>query len=115
MINFTPLWDWFRTLHETTGVNLTIFYDPFDRARFFHGFLTSLRLMALCLVASVVIGVVGAWIQRSRVALLRMLDRHGASFETRPSGAPQDEVCGHVNNSEEFRSFLRFCAKSPMA
>src|ERR1700730_19258882 len=80
MINFTPLWDWFRTLHETTGVNLTIFYDPFDRARFFHGFLTSLRLMALCLVASVVIGVVGAWIQRSRVALLRMLTQGYVQF-----------------------------------
>ena len=71
MINLQPIWDWFRTLHDTTGINLTIFYDPFDRARFFNGFLTSLRLMAVCLVASVAIGVVGAWIQRSRFFLLR--------------------------------------------
>ena len=71
MINLNPLWDWFRTLHETTGINLTIFYDLFDRSRFFNGFLTSLRLMGICLVASVAIGVVGAWVQRSGVLLLR--------------------------------------------
>jgi polar amino acid transport system permease protein len=71
MINLQPIWDWFRTLHDTTGINLTIFYDPFDRARFFNGFLTSLRLMAICLAASVAIGVVGAWIQGSRLRLVR--------------------------------------------
>lgn len=59
-------------LHETSGIKLTIFYDAFDRARFFSGFLTSIRLMGACLVLSVVIGVVGAWIQGSRVRLLRL-------------------------------------------
>jgi polar amino acid transport system permease protein len=71
-MNLQPVWDWFRTLHDTTGINLTIFYDAFDRARFFHGFLTSVRLMAVCIVASVVIGVVGAWIQGSRLRALRL-------------------------------------------
>ncbi|MGH9806798.1 MAG: amino acid ABC transporter permease, partial [Terriglobia bacterium] len=71
-MNLQPIWDWFRTLHETTGINLTIFYDPFDRARFFDGVLTSVRLMAVCTVASVVIGVIGAWIQGSRLRLLRL-------------------------------------------
>ena len=56
-----PLWDWFRVLHETSGIKLTIFYDAFDRARFLSSFLTSVRLMGLCLVASVIIGVVGAY------------------------------------------------------
>ena len=56
MTDLQPLWDWFRWLYETHGIKLTIFYDAFDRARFFNGFLTSLRLMALCIVASVVIG-----------------------------------------------------------
>jgi polar amino acid transport system permease protein len=41
--------------------------------RFFDGFLTSVRLMAICLVASVLIGVVGAWIQGSRLRILRLL------------------------------------------
>ena len=70
-MELTPLWDWFRELHAATGIKLTIFYDAFDRTRFFHGFLTSVRLMALCIVASVAIGVTGAWVQRSRLTLLR--------------------------------------------
>jgi polar amino acid transport system permease protein len=80
MINLNPLWEWFRTLYETTGINLTIFYDPFDRARFLYGFLTSLRLMAVCLVASVAIGVVGAWIQRSRFLPVRALTQGYIQF-----------------------------------
>src|ERR1700719_1527985 len=79
-MNLQPIWDWFRTLYETTGINLTIFYDPFDRARFFNGFLTSLRLMAVCLVCSVAIGVVGAWIQGSRLRLLRALTQGYIQF-----------------------------------
>src|SRR5256885_1159315 len=75
-----PLWDWFRVLNETTGVKLTIFYDTFDRARFFNGFLTSVRLMAVCLVASVVIGVVGAWIQGSRLRVLRLITQGYIQF-----------------------------------
>jgi polar amino acid transport system permease protein len=69
-MELTPLWEWFRELYASTGIKLTIFYDAFDRARFINGFLTSLRLMALCIVASVAIGVVGAFVQRSRVTLI---------------------------------------------
>jgi polar amino acid transport system permease protein len=65
------VWDWFRVLYETTGIKLTIFYDAFDRARFFYAFLTSLRLMALCLVCSVLIGIAGAWLQGARSKLVR--------------------------------------------
>jgi polar amino acid transport system permease protein len=71
-MELTPLWDWFRVLYASTGIKLTIFYDAFDRARFINGFLTSLRLMALCIVASVVIGVMGAFLQRSRLTLIRV-------------------------------------------
>jgi polar amino acid transport system permease protein len=70
-MDLTPFWDWFRELNATTGIKLTIFYDAFDRTRFINGFLTSVRLMALCIVASVVIGVAGAFVQRSRLWLLR--------------------------------------------
>jgi polar amino acid transport system permease protein len=72
-MDLQPIWDWFRVLHATTGIKLTIFYDAFDRARFFNGFLTSIRLMAICLVLSVVIGVIGAWIQGSRQRFLGLL------------------------------------------
>jgi polar amino acid transport system permease protein len=72
-VDLSPSWDWFRQLHATTGIKLTIFYDAFDRARFWNGFLTSLRLMAICLIASVAIGVVGAWLQGVRVRLVRLV------------------------------------------
>jgi polar amino acid transport system permease protein len=70
-MDLTPFWDWFRELNAATGIKLTIFYDAFDRTRFIYGFLTSVRLMALCIVASVVIGIAGAFVQRSRLRLLR--------------------------------------------
>ena len=58
---------WFRELYEATGINLTIVYDPFDRLRFAEGLLISLELMVLCIGCSILIGVVGAWLQRSRL------------------------------------------------
>jgi len=67
------VWDWFRWLHDTTGINLTIFYDAFDRARFASGFLMTVELSVVCIVLSVVIGVVGAWIQRSHLRVARTI------------------------------------------
>ena len=64
-------WEWFRWLHEATGINLTIFYDKFDRGRFASGFLMTVRLSAICIVASVLIGIVGAWLQGSRLTITR--------------------------------------------
>jgi len=66
-------WDWFRWLYDATGINLTIFYDPFDRGRFVSGFLTTVELSVVCIVLSVVIGVVGAWIQGSRLRVARTI------------------------------------------
>jgi len=60
-----PVWDWFRWLNQSTGINLSILYDAFDRARFARGFVMTLTLAATCIVLSVVIGVAGAWIQGS--------------------------------------------------
>jgi len=67
------VWDWFRWLNDATGINLTILYDAFDRARFARGFWMTVRLSAVCIVASVAIGVVGAWIQGSRLSIARWL------------------------------------------
>jgi polar amino acid transport system permease protein len=80
MTDLQPVWDWFRVLHATTGIKLTILYDAFDRARFFNGFLTSIRLMALCLLCSVAIGIVGAWVQGSRLKLLRAVNQAYIQF-----------------------------------
>ena len=65
--------DWFRWLYDATGINLTIFYDAFDRKRFVNGFLTTLQLAFSCVVLSVVIGVIGAWLQGSRLNLTRRI------------------------------------------
>ena len=71
-------WDWFRALNDATGINLTIFYDSFDRRRFVSGFLMTLGLSAICIVASVLIGIVGAWLQGSRLRA----DAHASSTGT---------------------------------
>jgi len=64
-------WAWFRWLHDATGINLTIFYDAFDRGRFASGFLMTVELSAICIVLSVMIGIAGAWLQRSRLRFTR--------------------------------------------
>ncbi len=65
------VWNWFRWLYGATGINLTVFYDPFDRARFASGFVMTVELSAVCILLSVVIGVLGAWIQGSRLRVAR--------------------------------------------
>lgn len=67
------LWDGFRWLYGATGINLSVFYDAFDRSRFFAGVLMTLRLSVICVVLSVVIGVIGAWLQGFRSRLVRGL------------------------------------------
>ena len=67
------VWDWFRWLHDATGINLTIFYDKFDRGRFASGFLMTLWLASVCILFSVLIGIVGAWLQGSRLRITRSI------------------------------------------
>ncbi len=65
--------EWFRQLYEKTGINLTIFYDRFDGLTYLNGLATTAKLSAACLVLSVVVGILGAWLQRSGWAPLRWL------------------------------------------
>jgi polar amino acid transport system permease protein len=58
---------WFQTLYEETGINYTIFYDSFDAERMWNGFLTTVELSVACLFFSVIIGIVGAWLQGSKL------------------------------------------------
>lgn len=69
------LWDWFRWLERAHGIDLTVFHDPFDRARFAAGLVTTLTLSSLCLVISLAIGVIGAWLLDARWPLVRRLVR----------------------------------------
>lgn len=64
---------WFRELYQTTGINLPIIYDSFDRTRFLHGLAITIELSVICILASIVIGVVGAWLQGSRLFWTRRI------------------------------------------
>ena len=50
----------FLALKVKSGINLTIFYDPFDFDRFVTGVVTTVELAALCIALSVLVGVAGA-------------------------------------------------------
>ena len=65
--------DWFRWLYEKTGINLTYIYDSYDRTRLLHGFLTTILLASICIIFSVIIGIVGAWLQGSRLKWTRRI------------------------------------------
>jgi polar amino acid transport system permease protein len=62
---------WFRWLHDATGIKLTIFYDSYDRSRFLEGFGNTLKLSLYCLVLSLALGALVAWLTGSRNALPR--------------------------------------------
>jgi polar amino acid transport system permease protein len=75
----------FRWLYDATGINLTIFYDPYDRDRFIEGILLTFQLSFACIGASVVIGLVGAWLQGSRFRITNALVRaYVALFRNTP-------------------------------
>lgn len=79
------IWDWFRTFYEATGINLTIFYDSFDRQRFGQGVLTTLWLSLVSVVLSTAIGLAGAWLQTSRFKLTnRLVQTYIALFRNTP-------------------------------
>ena len=63
--------DWFRWLNEAHGINLTIFYDPIDARKFASGIWTTIQLSVACVIASTIVGVVGAWLQQSRLVWTR--------------------------------------------
>ena len=65
------LWDFLRSFHDAYGFNLVHFYDQFERVRLFRGMWTTIKLATICIVLSVVIGIVGAWLQGSRHRVLK--------------------------------------------
>ncbi len=63
--------DWFKWLANAHGINISIAYDAFDRSRFLTGLSTTVWLSITCIVLSVVVGVVGAWLQGARSPVVR--------------------------------------------
>lgn len=67
------VYEWFRELYQTTGINLPFIYDSYDRGRLIDGFLTTVELSLICLFFSVVIGIIGAWLQGSAFTWTRRI------------------------------------------
>jgi len=65
------LWDLLRQFHDAYGINLVQFYDAFERGRFLRGMRITVELAVICIAVSIAIGIAGAWLQSSRVPLLR--------------------------------------------
>lgn len=67
------LYQWSQWLNEATGINLSIIHDEYDRGRMVRGFLNTIYLSLICLLLSVVIGLTGAWLQRSPLVWTRRI------------------------------------------
>lgn len=65
------IYEFFRHLYTDYGINLTIVYDSFDRKRMLRGLGTTIKLSVICVILSVLIGLVGAWAQGARSRVLR--------------------------------------------
>jgi len=65
--------NWFSVLNDQYGINFPIFYDAFDRRRFFAGLMMTLWLSAVSIALSLVLGVLGAWLQGARAGVVRWL------------------------------------------
>lgn len=66
-------WESLRVLHDAYGINLVHFYDAFERGRLLRGMWTTLQLAIVCVGLSVLIGIIGAWLQGSRLRILKAL------------------------------------------
>ena len=66
-------YQWFRVLYDTTGINLPFIYDSYDRGRLIDGFFMTVQLSVTCLFFSVIIGMIGAWLQGSPLKWTRRL------------------------------------------
>ena len=64
--------DFFRNLYDTTGLNFVIFYEAYEYERFVTAIWTSLKLIVICLILSLIVGIVGAWAQGARSRVLRL-------------------------------------------
>lgn len=65
------VWNWFAWLYQEHGINLVVFYNSYDRGMFFNGLFITILMSSVCIVLSIIIGVVGAWLQGSGLRLTR--------------------------------------------
>jgi polar amino acid transport system permease protein len=56
---------WLKELYNDTGINFVHFYDDYERARLLRGMWVTIKISAVSVLASIVIGMIGAWAQTS--------------------------------------------------
>lgn len=61
---------WFK---ESTGLDLSLIYDDYDRQRFLLGLGTTVLLMLLCVAGSLLLGVLGTLLAEARLRLISRL------------------------------------------
>lgn len=61
---------WFK---ESTGLDLTLIYDDYDRERFLLGLGTTILLMLLCVIGSLLLGVLGTLLAEARLRFISKL------------------------------------------
>jgi len=62
----------FRRLYDETGWNFVIFYEQYEWDRFVAAIWVSLELIVASLFFSLVVGIVGAWLQGSPIRAVRL-------------------------------------------
>jgi polar amino acid transport system permease protein len=72
--------DWLRELYNDTGINFVHFYDDYERARFLRGMWFTIKLSAVSILASIVIGMIGAWAQTSSSRIVRSVTQGYIQF-----------------------------------
>jgi polar amino acid transport system permease protein len=63
--------DWLRELYNDTGINFVHFYDDAERTRFLRGMWVTIKISAISVLASILIGAIGAWAQTSSSRIIR--------------------------------------------
>jgi polar amino acid transport system permease protein len=70
----------FKWLNANHGYNVTVFYDAYDWQRFVDGLWVTTWLSLVCIVASLVIGLMGALIDRANLSLATAVNDGFFSF-----------------------------------
>ncbi len=62
----------FRNLYDDFGWNFVVFYEQYEWDRLKEGIAVSLELIVYSLILSLIVGIIGAWAQRSPSKILRL-------------------------------------------
>ena len=63
---------WFKWLSNTYGLNYSVFFDTYDQTLFLKGLQTTILLSISCIFLSIMVGLIGAWLQGSRLRAARI-------------------------------------------